>query len=585
MAAAPPTTSVRRLTRLLPILDWARTYDRRWLRGDLLAGIAVAAMIVPKDLGYASIAGVPVENGLYAAAAAAIIYGLFCTSRHISTGPSSSLAAVAGGAVLLTGISGNEAAQLVAAIAVATGALFLLVALLKLGWLASFLSRAVVTGFLAGAAIDVVIGELPKLTGTSTDGVNAWQELASWVRGLGELSVPTLLVGVVGLAVILALRFAFPKIPGALVLVVGGLIASVVFDLGTHGVALVGPVPRGLPLPMVPSIDVVSQNFSTIAIAAFALLLIGFSQTAGDAQAFATRHRYRVDLNQESVAQGMANLGAGMFQGMPVSTSLSASSLNKSAGARTPLASIATGGIVVATLILLAPLFAELPKAILAAVIIDAVIFGMIDIPEFRRLFRVKRFDFWIAAAAVIGVLSVGVLLGVVVGILLSLLWLIHVATRPSMPILGREPGTHVYRDLDEHPGDETDPGVAVIRIDGGLFFATAAALDERVRAILGSQPDLHSLVLDFEGVNFVDSQGAAKMTELHELTDTNGVELRLARLKPDVADVLAADGLIDLIGRDRIHGNVHRAVQAAQAAQGASSASTRSDVAPPRTP
>ena len=211
----------------------------------------------------------------------------------------------------------------------------------------------------------------------------------------------------------------------------------------------------------------------------------------------------------------MANLGAGVFQGMPVSTSLSASSLNESAGARTPVASLATGGIVLATLILLAPLFSELPKAVLAAIIIDAVVFGMIDLAEFRRLRRVKRFDFWIAVAAVMGVLSVGVLLGVVVGMVLSLLWLIHVATRPSMPILGREPGTQVYRELDEHPGDETDPGVAVIRIDGGLFFATAGALDERVRAILGSQPGLHSLVLDLEGVNFVDSQGAAKLKEL----------------------------------------------------------------------
>jgi anti-anti-sigma factor len=179
----------------------------------------------------------------------------------------------------------------------------------------------------------------------------------------------------------------------------------------------------------------------------------------------------------------------------------------------------------------------------------------------------VKRFDFWIALAALIGVLSVGVLLGVVVGILLSLLWLIHVATRPSMPILGRETGTQVYRDLDEHPDDETDPGVAVLRIDGGLFFATAGALDERVRAILGTQPGLHSLVLDLEGVNFIDSQGAAKLSDLRELTETNDVELRLARLKPDVSDVLAADGLIDRIGRDRIHGNVHRAVEAAQAA------------------
>ena len=565
---APPTTSPRGLARFVPILDWGRRYDRRWLRGDLIAGIAVAAMIVPKNLGYAGIAGIPVENGLYAAAAAAIIYGLFCTSRHISTGPSSSLAAVAGGAVLLTGVGGADAAQLVAAIAVLTGVLFLLVAVLKLGWLASFLSLAVVTGFLAGAAIDVVIGELPKLTGTSTDGVNAWQELASWVRGLGDLSPATLLVGLVALAVILGLRFAFPRIPGALVLVVGGLIGSVLLDLGASGVALVGPVPRGLPLPQVPSLEVVSQNLPTIAISAFALLLIGFSQTAGDAQAFATRHRYRVDLNQESVAQGMANLGAGFFQGMPVSTSLSASSLNEAAGARTPVASLATGAIVLATLILLAPLFSELPKAVLAAIIIDAVVFGMIDVAEFRRLRRVKPFDFWIAIAAVIGVLSVGVLLGVVVGIVLSLLWLINVTTRPSMPLLGRETGTHVYRDLKEYPDDETYPGIAVIRIDGGVFFATAAALDERVRAVLARQPDLHTLVLDFEGVNFVDSQGAAKLSDLHELTDTNAVEMRLARVKPDVSRVLAADGVIDKIGRNRIHGNVHRAVEAAKRAR-----------------
>ena len=190
----------------------------------------------------------------------------------------------------------------------------------------------------------------------------------------------------------------------------------------------------------------------------------------------------------------------------------------------------------------------------------------MIDLAEFRRLRRVKRFDFWIAVAAVLGVLSVGVLLGVVVGIVLSLLWLINVATRPSMPLLGRQSGTQVFRDLAEHPEDETDAGVAVLRIDGGLFFATAAALDERIRAIIASDPGLHSIVLDLEGVNFVDSQGAAKMSELLELTRANAIELRLARVKPGVASVLSADGLIDRIGSDRIHGNVHRAVEAARA-------------------
>ena len=379
----------RRLTRLLPVAAWLPRYERRWLRGDLAAGIAVTALIVPKNLGYAGIAGVPLENGLYAAAAGAIIYALFCTSRQISTGPSSSLAAVAGGAVLASGLGGKEAAQLVAAITLVTGVLFLLLAVFRMGWIARFLSKAVITGFLAGAAIDVTIGELPKLTGTSTDGTSAWRELASWLRGLGSIHWTTLLVGLVALAVILVLRFTAPAIPGALVLVVGGLIASAVFDLGAHGVALVGHVPRGLPHPELPGFDLFRHHLPTIGIASCALLLIGFSQTAGDARAFATRHRYRIDVNQESVAQGMANVGAGVFQGMPVSTSLSASSLNESSGASTPVASLITGALVLLTLIVLAPLFSGLPKAVLAAVIIDAVVFGMIDLGELARLHRV----------------------------------------------------------------------------------------------------------------------------------------------------------------------------------------------------
>ncbi len=532
-----------------------------------MAGIAVTALIVPKNLGYAGIAGVPLQNGLYAAAAGALIYAVFCTSRHISTGPSSSLAAVAGGAVLATGVGGDDAAQLVAAITIATGILFLLLALLRMGWIAQFLSRAVITGFLAGAAVDVVIGELPKLTGTSSEGDSAWRELATWLQSLGDVHWTTVVVGAVALAVILGLRFVAPAVPGALVLVSGGLLASWLFDLGAHGVALVGTVPRGLPAPELPDASIVQDHYATIGIAALALLLIGFSQTAGDARAFAARHRYRIDVNQESVAQGMANVGAGVFQGMPVSTSLSASSLNESAGAKTPVASLTTGALVLATLVVLAPVFSVLPKAILAAVIIDAVVFGMIDITEMRRLYGVARFDFWISMAAIIGVLSAGVLAGVVIGVVLSLGWLVYVATRPSMPLLGREPGTQVFRDLVENPADETFAGITVLRLDGGLFFATAEALENRVRALTDDDRELRTLVLDLEGVNFVDSQGASKLTEIHQLTQAADVTLRLARVKPNVRAVLEADGIVDRIGADHIHGNVHRAVEADLAA------------------
>ena len=554
--------SSNRVAALVPVLDWLPRYRREWLRGDLIAGIAVAALIVPKNLGYAGIAGIPLENGLYAAAAGALIYALFCTSRQISTGPSSSLAAVAGGAVLATQVDDAQAAQLVAAITLVSGAMFLLMALFRLGWIARFLSKAVITGFLAGAAVDVTIGELPKLTGTSADGDSAWRELSSWLGTLGEVDWTTLAVGLAGLAVIVGLRFAAPAVPGALVLVVGGLFASSLLDLGAHGVALVGDVPSGLPSPMLPDAAIFSDHAATIGIAAFALLLIGFSQTAGDARAFAARHRYRIDVNQESIAQGMANAGAGVFQGMPVSTSLSASSLNESSGARTPLASLATGTFVILTLLVLAPLFSELPKPVLAALIIDAVVFGMIDVRELRRLRLVARVDFWIAIAAIVGALR-GVLAGVVIGVALSMVWLIYVASSPAIPLLSRQPGTQVFRDAEEHPGDETFDGVIVLRLDFGLSFATAEALDERVRSLVEAEPHPRAVILDFAGVDFIDSQGSEKLGDIREFADASDITLRLARLKPSIRVTIATDGVLDQIGEAHVHGNVDEAVEA----------------------
>ena len=558
------TAPRRDRTRLVPILGWIRTYDRRWLRGDLIAGIAVAALIVPKNLGYAGIAGIPLQNGLYAAAAGAILYAVFGTSRQISTGPSSGLAAVAASAVLAAKITGEQdAATFVAGITLASGVLFVLLAVFKMGWIAQFLSRAVVTGFLFGAAIDVVIGELPKLTGTETSGSNPLQELWSWLGTVGDAHLLTVLVGGVSLVVVFGLRRIAPRVPGALVLVVGGLVASRLFDLGAHGVALVGTVPRGLPSFEIPDAQLLWAHAGTIAIAAVALVMIGFSQTAGDARAFAAKHRYRIDIDQESLAQGLANVGAGVFQGMPVSTSLSASSLNDHSGARTGLASLTSGVVVLLTLLVLAPLFSDLPKPVLAALIIEAVVMGMMDVPEMRRLARVARFDFWIAIAAIIGTLVFGVLAGVMIGIALSLVWLISVTTRPPMPLLGREPGTEVFRELDEHPDDERIPGVVVLRLDGGLFFATSDALEDRIRDVVLSNEGVAAVVLDCGGIDFIDSQGAAKLSEIVELAEHAGIDLRLARVKPEVSEVLRRDGVLDRIGAGKIHGNVSRAVQA----------------------
>jgi high affinity sulfate transporter 1 len=552
----------------VPIFGQLRSYDRAWLRGDLIAGVTVAALIVPKNLGYAGIAGIPLQNGLYAAAAGALMYGIFGSCRQISMGPSSGLAAVAASAVLAAGITSDvDIASFVAGITLASGVLFLLLAVLKMGWIAQFLSRAVVTGFLFGAAIDVVIGELPKLTGTEVTGSNPIQELWSWLGTLGEAHRATVIVGVIALAVVFGLKAIAPKVPGALVLVVGGLLAAALFDLGAKGVALVGDVPRGLPALKIPDGQLMWDHAGTVAVAAVALVLIGFSQTAGDARAFAAKHRYQIDINQESTAQSLSNLAAGVFQGMPVSTSLSASSLNDHSGAKTGLASLTSGVTVLLTLLILAPLFSNLPKPVLAALIIEAVVMGMMNVPEMRRLARVQKVDFWIAIAAILGTLVFGVLAGVIIGIGLSLIWLVAVATHPAMPALGREPGTQVFREADGHPGDEILPGVAVIRFDGGLFFATADALEDRLRDVIHAKPELTGIVIDCGGINFVDSQGAAKMADVVTLARDAGVSLRLTRLKPAVRAILERDGVIELIGADKIHGNIHRAVEAEQAA------------------
>src|SRR4051812_1727757 len=346
-----------RVVRLLPIVGWLRSYDRTWLRGDVIAGVTVAALIVPKNLGYAGIAGIPLQNGLYAAAAAAILYAIFGTCRQISMGPSSGLDAVAASAVATAGITAPaDIATFVAGLTLISGLLFLLLAVLKMGWIAQFLSRAVVTGFLFGAAIDVVIGELPKITGTDVTGSNSLQEVWFWFGTLPETHWLTCVVGIVALVVVFGLRVLAPRIPGALVLVVGGLLATWIFDLGDRGVALVGDVPRGLPHFELPDGPLLWDHAGTVALAALALLLIGFSQTAGDARTFAVKHHYRIDINQESVAQSLANAGAGLFQGMPVSTSLSASSLNDHSGAKSGLASLTSGITVLVTLLVLAPL-------------------------------------------------------------------------------------------------------------------------------------------------------------------------------------------------------------------------------------
>lgn len=564
MTEQSTATEPSRLAKYLPIVGWLPRYQGSWLRPDLIAGITVAALVVPKSLGYATIAGVPIQHGLYAAAAGAIIYAIFGGSGQIATGPSSALAAVAAGALVSAGISagGDEAVAMVAAVTLASGLLFLLLAVFRMGWISQFLSKPVITGFLFGAAIQVVIGELPKLTGTEAEGSNSWKKLWSWIESLPDTDGTTLVVGVASLVLIFGLKYLAPKVPGALVLVVVGLLASVLLDLEDKGVALIGDVPSGLPTLVLPDLEFVVANFGVIIAAAVGLLLIGFSQTAGDARSFASKHQYQIDINQESLAQGMCNVGSGLVQGVPVSTSLSASSLNDTSGAKTQVASLTTGVVVVLTLLFLAPLFSDLPKAVLAALIIQAVVSGMMDVAEMQRLYRVLRTDFWIASLALLGVLTAGVLAGVIIGVFLSLGYMIYLSYSPNMPLLGRRRDSQAFQNLDDDPTAVTYPGVLVMRIDASLFFVNSEAPEDRLRDLFPSaDPPLYAIVLSFEGINFIDSQASDAVGKIIDNAHSRDVEVGLSRVKARVRNVLERDGVVERLGPDRLYATTYEAV------------------------
>ncbi|MGI9641143.1 MAG: SulP family inorganic anion transporter, partial [Acidimicrobiia bacterium] len=338
---------------------------------------------------------------------------------------------------------------------------------------------------------------------------------------------------------------------------------SVAFDLESRGVALIGDVPSGLPSLVLPDLEFITSNFTVIITAAVGLLLIGFSQTAGDARAFASKHRYRVDINQESAAQGWCNVGSGLVQGIPVSTSLSASSLNDTSGAKSQVASLTTGVVVVLTMLFLAPLFSDLPKAVLAALIIQAVVSGMMDVPEMQRLYRVLRVDFWIAIVALLGVLTAGVLAGVLIGVFLSLGYIIYLSASPEMPVLGRHRNSQAFRNVEEDPDTTTYPGVLVMRIDVSLYFANSEAPEDRLRVVTETaDPPLRAIVLSFEGINFIDSQAADAIGKIVDLAHGRDIDIRLSRIKSRVQTVLDADGVIDRLGDDKIFLTTYDAVR-----------------------
>jgi len=533
----------------LPLFTSLRGYDTGWLRGDVVAGLTVWAVLVPEALAYASIAGVSPVVGLYAAPGALLLYAAFGSSRHLVVGPMSATAALSAAAVADVAMP-NSAGFVAhtAALAITTGLIALVAGLLRLGFLASFISEPVLKGFIIGLALTIVAGQLPDLFGVEGRGGNFFEQLWRLLSDLDQTSVTTLAVGLASLTLVLGLRRFAPAVPGSLVAVLVGIAAVGLLDLDAHGVAIVGQIDSGLPALGTP--DVAAADYLALAPAAAAVMLVGFAEGLGAAKTYAARHHYEVDANRELLGLGAANLGSGLSSGMVVNGSLSKTAVNGSAGARSQVSGLVVAALTILTLLFLTGLFENLPQATLAAVVIAAVI-ELVDIPALATLYRIAtrelrgiygiavRPDFIAAVAALAGVLVFDTLPGLFIGIVVSLLLLLYRASRPHVAVLGQVPGTSgQYGDIQRHPENELEPGIALLRVEGGLFFANADTVRAAVRAH-AAEPGTRAVVLDAETAPFIDVSAARMLVQVTDDLRRLGVELVLTRSVGQVRDVL----------------------------------------------
>ena len=557
----------------LPIFSWLPTYDRRFLRGDVIAGLTVWAVLVPEALAYATIAGVSPVVGLYAAPAALVLYAAFGSSRHLVTGPMAATAALSAAAVAnLAAANPDDFLALTTTLALVTGGMALIAGLLRLGFLASFISEPVLKGFIIGLALTIMVGQLPKLFGVESGSGDFFEKLWDLITHLGDTSGLTLVVGVASLAVVIVLKRVAPVVPGSLIAVLLGIAAVHLFDLDQHGVAIVGHIDSGLPSLGLP--DVPAHRYFDLVPSAVGVMLVGFVEGLGAAKTYAAANHYEVDANREFVALGAANLGSGLSSGMIVNGSLSKTAVNASAGAKSQLSGLVVAALTIVTLLFLTGLFEELPEATLGAVVIAALV-ELVDIDSLIRFYRVHtrglgsvyhiaaRPDFTAALAALLGVLVFDTLPGLFIGISVSLLLLLYRASRPHIAVLGRVPGNaEAFGDVERRPEKELIPGIVVLRVEGGLFFANADTVRERV--VRAATEGTRAIVLDAETVPYIDLTAAEMLTELTGTLAEKGVRLVVARELGQVRDVA---GQLD--GSDAlapVYPSVPAAIEALQA-------------------
>jgi high affinity sulfate transporter 1 len=561
-----PQKEKRTLKSFFPIVEWLPKYQGSWLRFDVIAALTVWALVVPEAMAYAGIAGMPPEYGLYAAPLALLGYAIFGTSKHLNVGPSSTVAALSFGVVIGLASSGSdEFISLTIMLAILTGILLIIGGLLRMGVLADFFSKPVLAGFIVGLAITIVVGQLDKLLGYEAEAeLEFIPEILVLLSEIGMTHWPTLVVGLVSLALLFLMEKYIPKVPAAITVLFLAIIVSALVGFEELGIHIVGEIPAGLPPIGLPGGITLDQVLALLPGAA-AIALVAFAESVATARSYASKFNYKVNADQELIALGASNTGAGISSGFVVDGSLSKTSASAEAGAKSQMVSIIAAIIIIIliTIVALTPLFYALPEATLGAIVIHAV-WHLINFRKLQAYRKVTSLDFWTAVIAMLGVLALGILQGLILAVFIGLLALIIGTKTRATSVLGKVPDEKIYRGLENYPQGETYPGLLILRYDGSLFFANAPDFADEVRAgVEISDPPPKVVLIDGESINGIDATAINTTIELNDELNRGNVELRFARVRANVMEIMQRSDLVEIIGSHHFYVSIQDAVDA----------------------
>ncbi|HET6445884.1 MAG TPA: SulP family inorganic anion transporter [candidate division Zixibacteria bacterium] len=555
-------TQVSRLESWVPGIQAFRTYQRAWLGRDVMAGLILCALLIPQGMAYAELAGLPAITGLYTTIICLVAYAAFGPSPYLVLGPDSSLGPMIA-AIILPMAAGNTeyAVALAGMLALMVGIIALVAGIGRLGFISDLLSKPVRVGYMAGLAITIFFSQLPKLFGFSVDGGNIIVDIREFLTNLDQTNVWALGIGVLSLVIVLGLRRRSPRIPGILIAVVVAIAISSLFDFAVKGVDVVGVLLQGFPMPSFPAVDI--ADLPLLAAGALGITLVAIGDTISVSAGFAARRGDEVDSDQELVGIGAANFLSGFFHGFPVSTSSSRTAVAEQAGAKSQLTGLLAAVLVLLMLLFVPGLVQNLPESVLAAVIIIAAS-TLLDIPELRHLWNQRKSEFYLAVISLLGVALIGVLEGIVIAVMVSIIQLFIRAWRPHSAVLGKTKSVAGYHDITRYPEAILTPGMLMLRWDAPLFFANANLFRRRVRELVKqTDPTPRWIVLAAEPITDVDTTAADMLVELDEELNAAGIHLILAELKDPVKDKIERYGLYDTIDRRHFFPLIEEAVEA----------------------